>query len=302
MRSILSRLRGRLSGGRRGALHTYEGLQQAEDFFHGPSIDWEPGAQKIVVLAPHMDDEVIGCGGTIARHVDAGADVTVMYLTDGRRGAANVNRLKGAELHEAELELIARRKEEAYKALGILGVRKVAFLDCEDTKLDRDADAAARLRAALLEIRPDIVYLPFFLEHHPDHRAVSPVLIAAARGTDLAFQCHGFEVWTPLFPNCAVWIDSTMERKRAAMAQYVSQLEDTNDLMHAMIGLASYRSVVRSRAQGRYAEAFCVLPLAEYAQCFETFAAGRSGRGMRIPATMSQAPARPPRIDQCPVT
>lgn len=302
MKSILTGLRHRLAGGRRAALHTYEGLQQAEDFFHGPSIDWEPGPQKIVVLAPHMDDEVIGCGGTVARHVEAGADVTVIYLTDGRRGAANVNRLKGAELRSAELELMARRKEEARRALAILGVRKLSFLDCEDTKLDSDATLALSLRAALLELRPDIVYLPFFLEHHPDHRAVSPALIAAVQGTDLSFQCHGFEVWTPLFPNCAVWIDSTMDRKREAMAQYVSQLEDSNDLMHAMIGLASYRSVVRSRAQGRYAEAFCVLPLAEYIEAFQVFAAGKTGRGMRIPVSMSQAPVLPPRIDQCPVT
>src|SRR5262245_8021728 len=157
MKSILAGLRHRLSGGRSGAeLHTYKGLQQAEDFFHGPCIDWEPAAQKIVVLAPHMDDEVIGCGGTVARHVDAGADVTVIYLTDGRRGAANVNRLKGAELRAAEVALVARRKEEAHRALAVLGVKKLTFLDCEDTRLESDPNVAARLRALLQEIRPDI--------------------------------------------------------------------------------------------------------------------------------------------------
>jgi N-acetylglucosamine malate deacetylase 1 len=300
MKSILSGLRHRLAG--TASLHTYEGLQQAEDFFHGPSIDWTPGSQKVVVLAPHMDDEVIGCGGTIARHADAGADVSVIYLTDGRRGAANVNRLRGAELRAAETELVARRKQEAQRALAVLGIRKLRFLDCEDTKLERDITVASRLRSALLELRPDIVYLPFFLEHHPDHRAVSPALIAATEGTDLSFQCHGFEVWTPLFPNCAVWIDSTMERKREAMAQYVSQLEDDNDLMHAMIGLASYRSVVRSKAQGRFAEAFCVLPLDQYARAYRSFAAGKSGRLLGGGVSITQEAARSPHGDECAIT
>lgn len=303
MKSILAGLRRRLSGGRSGAaLHTYKGLQQAENFFHGPSIDWEPGAQRIVVLAPHMDDEVIGCGGTIARHVDAGADVSVVYLTDGRRGAAHVNRLRGAEQRAAELALIARRKEEAHRALAVLGIRKLTFLDCEDTRLEVDPTIAARLQALLLEVRPDIVYLPFFLEHHPDHRAVSPALIAATEGTDLAFQCHGFEVWTPLFPNCAVWIDVSMERKKQAMAQYESQLEDDNDLMHAMIGLASYRSVVRSRAQGRFAEAFCVLPLQEYAQAYRSFASGKPAASQLRAAQVPQEAARSQRADRCAVT
>lgn len=285
MKSILAGLRGRISRGDRASLHTHKGLLQAEDFFHGPTIDWEPGAQKVVVLAPHMDDEVIGCGGTVARHIEAGADVTVVYLTDGRRGSAHLYKLKGAELRAAEEKLVARRKEEARRALGALGVTQFRFLDCEDTRLDEDPDVAARLRAVLLELRPQLVYLPFFLEHHPDHRAVTVALIAAVQGTDLRFQCHGFEVWTPLFPNCAVWIDSTMDRKREAMAQYQSQLEDENDLMHAMIGLAAYRSVVRAKGQGRYAEAFCVLPLEEYVQAYRTFAADKALRVTRVSAT-----------------
>jgi LmbE family N-acetylglucosaminyl deacetylase len=248
MTSILAGLRHRLSSGRAGAaLHNSRGLQKVEDFFRGPSIDWEPGDQKVVVLAPHRDDEVIGCGGTVARHADAGADVSVIYLSDDRGGAAQ-------------------------RAFAVLGVKKFYFLGCEGTPLQGGSGVAGKLRARLLEIRPDIVYLPFFLERHPDHRAVSRILIAATEGTDLSFQCHGFEVWTPLFPNCAVWIDASMERKKQAMAQHASSSENDNDLLHAMIGLASYRSVLRSRAQGRYAEAFCVLPLQEYAQAYRSFA------------------------------
>src|SRR5690348_6988030 len=93
MKSILERLRGVLNDLATPSIRTYEGLLMAEDFFNGPTLDWEPEAGKVVVLAPHMDDEIIGCGGTIARHAAAGASVTVVYLTDGRRGSAALFKL-----------------------------------------------------------------------------------------------------------------------------------------------------------------------------------------------------------------
>src|SRR5262249_22255086 len=112
MKSMVGRLRGLLNKVSAPSIRTYEGLLMAEDFFNGPMLDWEPGTGKVVVLAPHMDDEIIGCGGTVARHVDAGADVTVIYLTDGRRGSAALFRLDGEALHAAEEALVIRRKEE----------------------------------------------------------------------------------------------------------------------------------------------------------------------------------------------
>jgi LmbE family N-acetylglucosaminyl deacetylase len=271
MKSIYRGLRGLLNALGSPSPRTYEGLSLAEDFFHGPTLDWDPGREKVVVLAPHMDDEIIGCGGTIARHVDMGADVTVVYLTDGRRGSGGLFKLQGAALRAAEEALVLTRKEEARLALGCLGVQKLVFLDAPDTELADNSAVAAQLRTVLSDIRPSLVYVPCFLEHHPDHRAASAVLAAACAGTELDFMCFGYEVWTPLFPNCLVWIDATIERKRLAMAQYRSQLDDANDLMHAMNGLAAYRSVVRSRKQGRFAEAFCAMPRHEYERARGSF-------------------------------
>jgi N-acetylglucosamine malate deacetylase 1 len=286
MKTVIGRVKGFINGLSRRSPRTYEGLLQAEDFFGGPTLDWDPGRERVLVLAPHMDDEVIGCGGTVARHVDAGADVTVAYLTDGRQGSAALFKLKGEELRKAQQTLINTRRDEARRALAHLGVTKSLFLDAEDTRLLADPDLPRRLRAVLLEVKPTLVYVPFFLEHHPDHRGASGVLLAAVQGTDLEFMCHGYEVWTPLFPNCMVWIDSAMARKQLAMGEYRSQLEDTNDLMHAMNGLAAYRSVVRSRKQGRFAEAFCALPLAEYRKAHAAFA-GTTQRQAPVAREMS---------------
>lgn len=282
MKTVIGRLKGFINGLSRTSPRTYDGLLQAEDFFGGPTLDWDPGREKVLVLAPHMDDEVIGCGGTVARHVDAGADVTVAYLTDGSQGSAALFKLKGDALKKAQRELVLTRREEAHRALKHLGVTKTIFLDAADTQLDADRDLPHRIRTVLMDVQPTLVYVPFFLEHHPDHRGASLMLLKAVDGTKLDFMVHGYEVWTPLFPNCVVWIDSTMARKQQAMAEYRSQLEDQNDLLHAMNGLAAYRSVVRSRKQGRFAEAFCALPLADYRKAHASFA-GAAARQAPIP-------------------
>jgi len=223
----------------------------------------EPGRGKIIVLAPHMDDEVLGCGGTIVRHVQAGASVTVIFLTDGRHGSAANAALSEPQRSRRQRELIEIRKEEARCAGRILGVQTVLFLDAEDQKLHTDTVVIKRLRDALERQEPDLVYLPFFLERHVDHRAANDVLFAATSGTALDFECRGYEVWTPLFPNCIVWIDDAIELKKSALACYRSQLADM-DYLHSGIGLSAYRASAMGSHAGRFAEAFHTLTLADY--------------------------------------
>ncbi len=83
----------------------------------------------------------------------------------------------------------------------------------------------------------------------------------------------GYEVWTPLFPNCLVRIDSTVETKKQALQEYRSQLEQC-DYLHASIGLNAHRSaglINPPGARGGYAEAFYAAPLAEYREQFTAY-------------------------------
>jgi N-acetylglucosamine malate deacetylase 1 len=219
----------------------------------------EPEAGKVLVLAPHMDDETLGCGGTVARHVQMGADVTVVFLTDGRRGGPQPD--------------IARiRKEEARCAADVLGVRAIEFLDAEDGRLHADVRVPHTLRRILQRERPDYVYLPCFLEQHSDHRAANGVLFDAVLGTGLEFECRGYEVWTPLFPNCVINIDSTIELKMRAIDCYRSQLAQMN-YRHAAIGLNAHRSLAIGGKASRFAEAFQALPLADYRRLYRALPA-----------------------------
>ena len=228
---------------------------------------YEPGGGKVVVLAPHMDDETLGCGGTIARHVQAGAEVTVIFLTDGRHGGASCAGMTESERDRRQEEIIDIRKQEAQCAGRILGVRSLLFLDARDGRLGVDKRVPDLLRDFLEREQPHCVYLPSFLEQHPDHRASNSALLAAVAGTVLEFECRGYEVWTPLFPNCVVNIDVTVEVKKRALACYQSQLIQM-DYLHAAIGLNAHRSLALGGKAGRFAEAFHALPLADYMQLY----------------------------------
>jgi N-acetylglucosamine malate deacetylase 1 len=241
------------------------GLLQTSKVFNKSALVWNPGNETILVLAPHMDDEVIGCGGTLARHVGCGADVTVAFLTDGRQGGKT-----GAESLLGET-----RKREAAEALRELGISQLIFFDAADGALaEQAAGLAERLRTLLEELRPALLYLPFFLEEHPDHRAASQVLSEAMQGIDLEFVCLGYEVWTPLFPNCLVNIDATVEIKKRSVMSYRSQLAEA-DYLHTALGLNAYRSNAFLGETCRFAEAFCALPAADYLALYRSYRLGR---------------------------
>jgi LmbE family N-acetylglucosaminyl deacetylase len=239
--------------------------------FNLSALVWTPADETVLVLAPHMDDEVIGCGGSLAQHVAKGARVTALFLTDGRHGGAVPS--DSAPVGAARPSLTEVRKLEAGQALSELGIRDIIFLDAVDNEVMQTPGLGSRLREQLLRIRPDVVYLPFFLEEHPDHRATSYVLRDAVLGTGLKFRCIGYEVWTPLFPNCFVNIDATVEMKKRALAHYRSQLSET-DYLHMALGLNAYRSAALLD-QCRFAEAFCALPVGDYLELLEAYGPGQ---------------------------
>jgi N-acetylglucosamine malate deacetylase 1 len=236
-------------------------LARSRSLFSQPVERYEPGRAKVIVLAPHMDDEVLGCGGTMARHASAGSVVHVIFLTDGRRGGGGMKSPDGAAMRTQEV--VAIRKAEAQRAAQVLGVGTLTFLDAEDSRLSSDTQIGMRLREILVGEEPDIVYLPFFMEAHPDHRAANTVLSAATRGTSLRFECRGYEVWTPLFANSVVRIDETIDAKRQAMECYRSQLAET-DYLHCINGLNAYRAMAFGTGTARFAEAFHALTLSDY--------------------------------------
>jgi N-acetylglucosamine malate deacetylase 1 len=268
--NILSRWLMKRLGQATGRYLKSHGLLKANK--HNPAILWKPEGGRIVVLAPHMDDEIIGCGGTLYKHILKGATVTVVYLTDGRYGGKLPQHPAGERSRRPETSLVAIRRQEALLAMETLGIENGIFLDAEDGSLSSAHGLAKRVRQILNSIQPHLVYLPFFLEEHPDHRAVTQILIDATEGSGLRFDCCGYEVWTPLFPNCLVDINEAVAMKKQALERYQTQLLE-NDYLHVSLGLNAYRSIALPGKHGGFVEAFFLSSLQEYRELYKAYCA-----------------------------
>jgi LmbE family N-acetylglucosaminyl deacetylase len=197
-------------------------------------IGYEEDVSGIVVLAPHPDDDAIGCGGTIARCVDLGLDVDVIYVTDGAASHPNSKRFPGPKLR-------ALREREAAAGLRALGVRaKPAFLGVPDGAVSHLRGAAretvvATLRHALESPQCTAVFAPWWREPHPDHAATGELVLAALRDAGRRPRLLWYAVWLDVFglpadrPNAtAPFVEVGLShheaaRKRAAVLAHVSQ-------------------------------------------------------------------------------
>ena len=136
--------------------------------------------KNIVVFAPHPDDEVLGCGGTIAKKLNGGDKVFIVFMTDGRYGLKEI----GIKENPDPFELKLVRKEEALKAAGLLGLKKenLFFLDIEDKTLKRHKLYALEKVVDILDdIRPAEVFFPQELEYNIDHRITNFIVKEAIR-------------------------------------------------------------------------------------------------------------------------
>lgn len=140
-----------------------------------------PARGPIVILAPHPDDETLGCGGLIARRLHEGRRVVVVVVTDGR---ALLKRFGVVDPTPAEVS--ALRKAETVRAVEILGGRSsdIRFLDFENERLiEQKGEALSRITALLTELRPSEVYFPSPFEGHAEHVVTNEIARAACAAT-----------------------------------------------------------------------------------------------------------------------
>lgn len=150
--------------------------------------------QRIVVFAPHPDDETFGCGGTIAKKVSEGYEVLVAVMTDGRYAYSNVF---GIDTDPTPAELKRIRKAEVKRATKILGLGEehLIFLDFEDGTLDEnDANAEREVTRILRGHRPAEVYCVYEKDSHPDHRATCRIVDNSIRKARLHTMQYKYSI------------------------------------------------------------------------------------------------------------
>ncbi len=222
----------------------------------------------VAVFAPHMDDEVIGPGGTIALHRRAGATVTHVFMTDGLGSDPELNaRLMPAdELDRRLRDLGETRKRESREAAELVGIRDLIFLDAPDGKLQETPEIVDRVHATLKEKKPNLIYAPSIVDNHRDHRATNRILRLAMEAlpkeitSDIIIR--GYEVWTPVPANRMVDISSVEGLKREAINLFASQTRFV-DYARAILGLNRYRSMTHLLGRST-AEAFWECTWDEY--------------------------------------
>jgi len=195
----------------------------------------DPLPAPVLIVAPHMDDEVLACGGTIARLSDK-SQVFVAYATDGAQPYRPVIPWRDA----TSPELARVRVSEARAALATLGVHpeQLFFLDLPDGQLRRHhALLSRRLLAIVDEVRPASILIPFRYDRHPDHLAVNRAVMAMLSARLLQAQIFEYFVYyrwrmlprrdirAYLDPSALVSVDigAVAQRKRAALDCFTSQ-------------------------------------------------------------------------------
>jgi len=184
-----------------------------------PLLDPTTLPRRALVVAPHADDEVFGCGGVLACHAERGDPVRIVIASDGAAG----------DPRKLESDLARVRIAESKAAGAVLGVHDYRFLGLPDGALSGVADLSARLARELEEFAPEVVYGPAPEEFHPDHRALSRALVEAWRTLARRGWTRGRRLLL-YGVNCQNRVNLLIEttrywpKKRAAIECFKSQL------------------------------------------------------------------------------
>ncbi len=215
---------------------------------------------RILVFAPHADDEVLGVGGTMARYTEEGNQVYVCVVTVGQASMFPQS-------------VITAIRGEALAAHNLLGVHESVFLELPAVLLSEVPryEINGKLCKVVEKVKPDIVYIPHFGDMHYDHTLVAQAAMVAVRPINgctikevYSYETLSESEWnTPhvvnsFIPNTYVDISSQLDKKRKAMECYQSQLKEFPHprSIRALESLAALRgSTVGINA----AEAFCLL-------------------------------------------
>ena len=181
---------------------------------------------RVLVVAPHMDDEALGAGGVIARHVDQGDEVHVCFIA---------HRVYDHTFDEARNRA---ERECALKAKEVLGYKEATFLDLPDERLDTCIQVIIiPLEQKVQALTPEVVYLPHRGDNNQDHRAVFQAAQVAVRPTAtpylqkvLCYEVPSSTEQSPpvpeaaFLPNCYINIVQYLDKKLDALRCYQSEM------------------------------------------------------------------------------
>jgi N-acetylglucosamine malate deacetylase 1 len=176
----------------------------------------------ILVLAAHSDDEVLGCGGTIAKYAEEGEDVVSIVFTSG--DPTNISHYRDAK------EAGIKRRKESIAASKILGVRDTVFLGIPDKPFAAEFKSKKikqRITKIVKKLAPRIIFTHVPDDPHPIHQSVAKIAKEIATAEEI--ELYTFTIINPIkikhreSPRMYIDISSTFKKKREALQQFKSQ-------------------------------------------------------------------------------
>lgn len=192
---------------------------------------------NILVIAAHPDDEVLGCGATIAKHTSKGDEVHVLIL-----GQGVMSRTTGAnkDKERDNKKKLTQLKQQAQSAANILGVKALYLHDFPDNSFDTVSllEIVKVIESYKERIKPSIVYTHHFGDLNIDHRLTFQAVAAAFRpiGAEKTKKILCFEILSSsewfrkgsdvFIPNYYVDVNSTLKKKLDALGAYHDEIRD----------------------------------------------------------------------------
>jgi LmbE family N-acetylglucosaminyl deacetylase len=198
---------------------------------HGGSLKKNNLTQVILVVVAHPDDEVLGCGGTIANYSREGHDVHVAFLADGV--SARNGKLP------PDLKELKERQEAAKKSAAVLGIKSLHFGEFPDNQMDTIPllQVTKEVEGLIRKVQPETVITHFGGDLNIDHRKTFEAVLTACRPqaghpvkTILCFETPSSTEWQsgindlPFCPNWFVDISKTLSSKLKALDAYTSEM------------------------------------------------------------------------------
>jgi LmbE family N-acetylglucosaminyl deacetylase len=208
------------------------------------------GHERVVVIAPHPDDEVAGCAGTLMRHREAGDSVCIAVMTDGCRSRA---------LGFDATAMVDQREREARAVARSLGAR-LCWLGLREGVWS-DEDGRAAIARVLADVNPTIVYATSNIDFHPEHRRVARGLAAVLAESDNPLEVRIYAVQVPLTPLLTNMIHDVSDFEIP-----IGRLIDcyASQTISLMFSLRARRYAACFYRTGRAAEGFCTMPAERY--------------------------------------
>jgi LmbE family N-acetylglucosaminyl deacetylase len=215
-----------------------------------------PFGKSMLVLAPHQDDETIGCGGVLALQVGSKRRASIVMLHDGGD--------EYEELGVSRQALVESRNEESRRAAAVIDMEPPIFLG-HPNLVAGIPEATDSIRRIIMEREVDAVFVPFVLDNHPDHRVTNYILGGALADVPWNVRVFGYEVWGLCIPNVIVIIDEVIEKKLEMLACF-HYANAALDYVHATKGLNMFHSRMLAAGECKYAERFFELPREDYVE------------------------------------